>query len=181
MFTPYPPFAARETFTQQVECHQPLLYSIARRKLQNEQDACDALQQALLKAFCAYERFQPGCAKSWLARIVVNTCVDMQRQQRVGPRWVAWEEMIVGQAIGCVPSCHPDPHWHAEQAELRYILTTAIAGLKQPYQAALLLCDLHDYSYAEAAAWLGVPVGTIKSRLSRARAMMRIRLQGHGG
>ena len=129
-------------------------------RLLGDRDAMDdVLQEAYLKAFTSIARFRGDASpRTWLYRIVYNACLDHIRRRRRQP---------VAQFVDA-------PIRDAsEQTDLRLSLAEALAGLAPDERAAVLLVDAEGLTYEEAAAVIGVPAGTIASRLSRARASLR--------
>jgi RNA polymerase sigma-70 factor (ECF subfamily) len=157
--------AAREALAL---AHRRAAYLLALQLLGNREDALDAAQDALLRFFTTLDRFHPDQpVRPWLFSIVRNRCRDMLRRGRVRKseplesdeeRWRP--ELVDGQA---------DPHRDAEQAELRRRVFAALGRLGGDHREILVLRDYQDLSYEEIAEVLGVPRGTVMSRLHRAR------------
>jgi RNA polymerase sigma-70 factor, ECF subfamily len=134
---------------------------LAYRLLGGRHELDDVLQDAYAKAFAALPRFRgDSTLQTWLYRIVYNTCLDQLKRQR--PETMALEPELDAAAA--------DP---AELVTTRSALADALAALAPVERAAVLLVDADGLSYDDAAAILGVPAGTIASRLSRARASLR--------
>jgi len=160
-------------FNQLVLKYQNLAYSIAYRVLQDEAASADAAQESFIKAFRALATFQGGSFKSWLTRIVVNTCYDVLRlQQRRAtdslddlPAEHDHVPYLVDQAEG--------PEAYAERMEMNHWLEQGIRALPVDQRTVLVLCDVHGYAYEEIAEFTGLPMGTVKSRISRARTRLR--------
>lgn len=160
---------------------------IARQILQSETAAADAVQEALVKAHQAMYRYQDGNFRSWLLRIVTNTCYDELRRQK-RRRTLSLDELTEetqGERPLAVASTSPshiaeDPEnvvLHNEN--MQYLLVT-IDELPAWQRNVVLLVDVHGYDYAEVAEFLQVPMGTVKSRLHRARSVLRDRLVSVG-
>ncbi|MFP5346947.1 MAG: RNA polymerase sigma factor SigM [Actinomycetes bacterium] len=148
-------------FPELVRRHQQRLWAVALRTLGDPDDAADALQDALLSAFRSAASYRGEAAvTTWLHRVVVNACLDRARRSR-GRRTVPLPE-----AAPAAPGDEP------AEAELRVDLVRALARLPEHQRVAVVLVDLQDLSVAEAAAVLGVPPGTVKSRCSRGRAAL---------
>ena len=131
------------------------------RLLGDRHELDDVLQEAYAKAFAALPRFRGDSAlQTWLYRIVYNTCLDQLKRQ--APETTALEPELEAAAA--------DP---ADLVATRSALADALAGLAPVERAVVLLVDADGLSYADAAAIVGVPAGTIASRLSRARASLR--------
>jgi RNA polymerase sigma-70 factor, ECF subfamily len=160
-------------FNLLVEKYQQMAYSVAYRTLQDEGAAADIVQESFLKAFRALRSFQGGNFKSWLMRIVVNSCYDLlrvqQREQSQSLDETATESdyspYLVDHAEG--------PEAYAERMELNHYLELGIRALPPDQRTVLVLCDIQGYSYEEIAEITGFAMGTVKSRISRARAKLR--------
>lgn len=162
-----------DAFNQLVLKYQQMAYSVAYRMLQNEGAAADVVQESFLKAYRALPSFQGGNFKSWLMRIVVNSCYDLLRvQQREhtdslddGPGDLDYAPHLVDRSEG--------PEAYAERMELTHHIELGIRALPPDQRTVLVLCDVQGYSYEEIAEITGFPMGTVKSRISRARTKLR--------
>ena len=149
---------------------------LARSILQTEEAAADAVQEALIKVHRAMPRFKDGNFRAWLLRIVSNTCYDHLRSQK---RRVALslDQMIEESDYeASESSSEQNPERYALRRERLAGLGRLIEGLPSWYRDVVVLVDVHGYDYGEAAAYLCLPRGTVKSRLSRARAHLRDQL-----
>lgn len=155
-------------FDALVARHYGHVFALAFHLLGNADDAADATQDAFLKAFEQLSQFRGDAAFStWLYRITINTCRDLQRQRRPTPFSQLNEED--DEAIAILQDPQPDPEEMWQRQEQREAVQKVLASLPEEFRQVILLCDLQGLTYAEAAAVLGVPEGTIKSRLHRAR------------
>lgn len=146
------------------------LRALAFRLLGDRQRMDDALQEAYVKAYRALPSFSGNAAFStWLYRIVYNACLDELRRTR---RLV--ELPLDGGSAGAAPSAGPE-----EAVARRVDLAAALGALPVELRAVVLLVDAEGMSYDEAGEVLGVPVGTVASRLSRARTALREALAEH--
>lgn len=172
-----------DAFNQLILRYQNLLFSISLRILGDEDTAADALQEALISAFRKLNTFRGGSLRSWLARIVVNSCYDELRRKRRQAA-VSFEQLDAdGEEI------EPD-YWlidrsadleaQYEAIELESAIHKCLSSLPVDYRAVFVLVDVECMSYEEAAAVVRVPIGTVKSRLARARMQMRTALQSFG-
>jgi RNA polymerase sigma-70 factor, ECF subfamily len=153
-----------DAFGELVRRHRDRLWAVALRTLGNEEDAADALQEALISAYRAAGRFRGDSAvTTWLHRIVVNACLD--RVRRRGRPTVPLPE--AGQPGE--PALPRDP---IEDADTALTVREALARLPEDQRVALVLVDVQGMPVAEAAEVLGVPTGTIKSRCARGRAKL---------
>jgi RNA polymerase sigma-70 factor (ECF subfamily) len=146
---------------------------VAYRTLQNPDSAADAVQDSFVKAYKAIAAFQGGSFKSWIIRIVANTCYDLlrTRQHRMTD---SLEDLPVDedQAVQLEDPAE-SPAAFAERMELSALIEQSIAALPADLRLVLTLCDVHGYSYEEIAEMVQAPMGTVKSRISRARARIR--------
>jgi RNA polymerase sigma-70 factor, ECF subfamily len=155
----------QEAFAALIRHYDPGLRALAFRLLGDRDVMDDVLQEAYVKAFKGLPRFR-GDAKldTWLYRIAYNACLDELRRSRRGDDLPLADEL---------PSAGPDP---GEVAVGREELARALAALPHDEHAAVLLVDAQGFDYRQAARVLGVPEGTVASRLNRARASLRIAL-----
>ena len=169
-------------FSQLVDHYLASAQRLAQQILRTEEAAADAVQDALIKVHRALPRFQDGNFRSWLLRIVTNTCYDYLRSQR--RRATISLEDITEPTGTEFPALRADEQQNPElvvtrQESLQFLLHT-IDDLPDWHRDVVLLVDVHGYDYAEAATLLDLPLGTVKSRLSRARATLRDRLMESG-
>jgi RNA polymerase sigma-70 factor, ECF subfamily len=156
-----------EAFTVLVRRHRDRLWAVALRTMRDREEAADALQDALLSAFRNAAGYRGDAAvTTWLHRVVVNACLDRMRRRAVRP------SVPLGETDVPAPS---DEH---EALERRLDVQAALARLPEPQRVAIVLVDLQDLSVAEAAAYLGVAEGTVKSRCSRGRLALARLLTG---
>lgn len=154
-----------QAFNTLVQRHRQRLWAVALRTTGNPEDAADAVQDACLSAFRSAASYR-GDARvtTWLHRIVVNACLDRARRQAVRPTVPLPEQPPA------------DPRDRLAESETGLVVTAALAGLPEEQRLAIVLVDLQSLSVEEAAAVLGVPAGTVKSRCSRGRARLAIAL-----
>jgi RNA polymerase sigma-70 factor (ECF subfamily) len=167
-----------------VERYQARAFGLALRVLRNDEQARDAVQDAFLKAYGSLARFEGRSGfYTWLYRLVMNVCLDMKRRDR-SDRQVEWDEEraaeIARGAEALVPGAgDPDRHGPGadlERSELRGVLLRAIEALPDDARRTLELREVDGLSYAEIAEALGVPKGTVMSRLFYARRRVRTAL-----
>lgn len=162
-----------EAFNHLVVEYQRLAYSVAYRMLQDGEAAADAVQESFIKAYRALDTFRGGSFKSWLMRIVVNSCYDVLRVRKRQPTdTIDAEESEQEYAPQLVDDAE-SPHDHAERMELSHHIENGIKSLPPDQRLVLTLCDVHGYAYEEISEITGVPMGTVKSRISRARGRLR--------
>jgi len=157
-----------------VERYQGRAFGLALRVLRDEEQARDVVQDAFLKAYGALDRFEGRSSfYTWLHRIVMNLCLDRKRRERSARR-VEWSEEIERE-VEADPEAPetPLPERALERAELRAELARAIAALPEDARRTLELREIDGLSYQEIAECLGVPKGTVMSRLHYARKRVR--------
>lgn len=170
-----------DAFNRLVLAYQDIVYNQALRMLNDDDSAADAAQDAFISAYRHIRDYRGGSFRAWLLRIVTNACYDVLRRNQRRPT-VSLEPLDdTGEEI-------ESPHWladnsdlpeeKAEQKELAAAISSCLQGLPDEFRAAVILVDVQGLDYAEAAQSLGKPVGTIKSRLARARLRLRDCLHG---
>ena len=172
-----------DAFNQLILRYQNLLFSIALRILADQDAASDALQEALISAFRKINMFRGGSLRSWLARIVINACYDELRRKRRQPT-LPFELLDAdGEEIEpdyWLPDSSAGLEEQYESTELERAIQKCLSSLPPDYRAVFVLVDMECMSYEEAAKAVHVPIGTVKSRLARARMQMRKALQSFG-
>lgn len=158
------------TWEDVARTHGRFLYTVAYRLTGNDDDAQDLVQDTLLRVRRGLAGYQPGNFEAWLARICTNVFLDDVRRRRRRP-------------VGFLPD-DPDrvmtPAPAADEAStmLPRDLELAVAGLPDEFRAAVVLCDVAGLSYEDIAVALGIPVGTVRSRIHRGRKILRAALTG---
>lgn len=168
-------------FNQLVTFYQATAYHVAYYQVGNEDDALDACQEAMLSAWRAMPRFEGNADgfRAWLMRIVVNACRDRLRYEKRRPHIPIETERDGDRRVLPIPVPGQTPEQYAENSDLRSLLEQCLAQLSDDHREVILL-DQSGLSYSEIATTLDVEIGTVKSRLSRARAAMRQLLSGQG-
>ncbi len=155
------------TWEEVARDHGQFLYNVAYRLAGNSDDAQDLVQEALIRVRRGLERYEPGSLEGWLARIVTNVFLDEVRRRRRRPT-----DSLPDDPDRVVP---PSPA--ADAAEVASGLSdeiqAALAALPEEFRVPVVLCDVADQSYEQIAAALGVPIGTVRSRLHRGRKLLR--------
>ncbi len=153
-------------------------YSLAFHLLRNEWDAQDVTQQAMLRAIRHRDSFRGDNLRAWLLSIVRNCCHDFWAEQKSAPTWVEYDEAVHAELPG-------DETADAAtiRASTREQLDHALMTLSPPLREALVMRELQELSYREIADALAVPLGTVMSRISRARDQLEraLRLAGEEG
>jgi RNA polymerase sigma-70 factor, ECF subfamily len=164
-------------FREQVLSELDVLYRVARR-MTGDAIAAEALvQDVLLRAYRAFDRFDGRYPRAWLLTILRNAHVNRLRRRR--------PDLLDDEVAHRLPASGPDGRVEgtAEQAlhdDFDPIVREALAALSTKHRAVIALVDLDGLTYREAADLLGVPAGTVMSRLHRARRKVRDRLEAHG-
>lgn len=153
-----------DRFERTVLVHLDSAYTLARYLLHDEHDAQDVVQDAALRAMRHFDGFRGGDARAWLLTIVRNCCYSLQRKQRGQPRTVGLDEADAV-ATADADSADAEVLRRTEQAHVQ----RAVASLPAEFREVIVLREIEAMSYAEIATVTGVPVGTVMSRLSRAR------------
>ena len=160
-------------FNPLVEKYQDQAYHVAWRIVRDREAAADITQEAFLKAFRHLHTFHGGSFRAWLLRIVTNACYDYLRRQKVRQA-LSLEEMATTLDGDLSLPTHTEGPEHAViRKELGERIAQAIDRLPTTLRTVLVLSDVEGLSYPEIAQVLNIPVGTVKSRLSRARAAVR--------
>lgn len=159
-----------EAFNQLVERYQSRVYRLAYRMV-GPASADDASQDAFISAFKSIRSFRGGNFRSWLLRITANVCRDQLRAAK--RKGGASLESMLEAGVWEPTSPGRSPEEAASDAELNAAIMTAVAALPPDQRAVLVLIDIEGYSYEETAKAVGASLGTVKSRLSRAREKVR--------
>ncbi len=163
----------RSAFGVLVERHQRRIYNLALRMTGREEDARDATQDAFLTALRKLSSFRGEAAFStWLHRVAVNACYDLLRKRARAP--------LLDRVPDQEPPGPPAPD-HAGPTDLAIDVQRALLEVPKDFRAVMILHDVQDLPHEEIAAILGIPVGTVKSRLHRGRvALARALHEGRG-
>jgi RNA polymerase sigma-70 factor (ECF subfamily) len=169
-----------DSFNRLVLAYQDIAFNLAYRMLGDDALAEDATQTAFLSAYRSLRSYRGGSFKAWVLRMVTNTCYDeLRRRQRhpttplepeieedemESPRWLADDG--------------PSPEESVERAELEQAIQHCLEELSDEFRAVVVLVDVQGMDYEEVSTAVGKPLGTIKSRLARARQKLRGCLQG---
>ena len=170
-----------EAFNQLVLAYQDNIFNTALWMLGDNDLAADLTQDAFIAAFRNITNFRGGFFGGWLTRIVINQCYDELRRQKRHPSLPLEAQTSDGEEIDSPPwLVDPalNPEQKAEARELTHAIEDALNALTTDFRAVLVLADIQGLNYMEVAATLRVPVGTVKSRLARARLRMREHLRG---
>lgn len=168
-----------EAFNQLVLVYQDLVFRQSCYMLGDPDGAADVTQEVFIKAFTSLSTFRGGSFKAWLLRTATNTTYDELRRRKRHfnmPLFPVNEDDEENDAVRWMIDPAPEPEELTEIQENADLIHHLISQLKPAYQAALVLVDLQGLDYEEAAQFLEVPVGTVKSRLARARMQLKDQL-----
>jgi RNA polymerase sigma-70 factor (ECF subfamily) len=155
-------------FEEQISPHLGPAYNLARWLTRNREDAEDIVQEALLKAFSGFEGLRSDDGKAWLMTIVRNTCLTWLKRNRNSGATIALEEQVEDPSE---PS--PDPEEMLLISVDRDQVRSALEQLPSEFREVIVLREFEGFSYKEISTTVGVPLGTVMSRLSRGREWLR--------
>jgi RNA polymerase sigma-70 factor, ECF subfamily len=160
--------------------HLDAAYSLARWLTRNDADAADVVQEAYLRAYRYFDSYREGDAKSWLLRIVRRTCYSWLERNRPA-------ELVTLETADGLDEANAAPPGGAGDTEALLLsrsdlrrLDRLLEALPPPLREAIVLRELHELGYREIAEVTGVPIGTVMSRLHRARSALRRAWEGKG-
>lgn len=158
--------------------HQDVVYTAAYRILGDPDSAADAAQEAFISAHRKLDTYRGGAFRAWLIRIVTNICYDLLRYNRRRPA-THLDDLPGGDTDDgpALPDSRATPEQAVQQSELQNAIQQCINALHADQRVVLVMSDVEGYSYQEIADTTGAQLGTVKSRLSRARASVRQCLQ----
>lgn len=161
-----------EAFNRLVISYQDRIFNLSARILGDEDQASDITQNTFLTAYLNLPRFRNGSFRSWLYRIATNACYDVYRKNKrhivvsIENKDLAEEKLL---PLDDYSSSTTLPEKEYERHELERIIQNALSRLDVDQRTIVILVDQQGFDYQEAAQTLGIPVGTVKSRLARAR------------
>ncbi|MGM9638139.1 MAG: RNA polymerase sigma factor [Butyricicoccaceae bacterium] len=164
-----------DAFEQLVQQYERKVYITAHRLMGIDADAMDASQEVFIRVYRFLDTFNAESSFStWLYRITINVCKDMLRRRAVRAELpLELEDEENGTFVNEISDSTYDPVEIYERAELRQVIRTGIDALPETYKQIILLRDIAGLSYEEIADTLQIEIGTVKSRLSRARERLR--------
>lgn len=170
-----------DAFNELVLQHQEVAYNVAYRILADENAAADATQNAVISMYRKLDTYRGGSFKSWFLRIVTNACYDELRRQRRRPTIPIEPETNSGELV-------ESPEWLEDKSagpeevlgtsEIEKAIQHCLTGLDKKFRVVITLVDISGVDYETVAQIIGSPIGTVKSRLARARLKMQQCLQG---
>ena len=173
-----------DAFNKLVLAYQDKVFTQAYYILGDRMAAEDAVQEAFISAYKSVKSYRGGSFRGWLFRIVTNRCLDDLRHSKryLETDFEANDEWLVGIDMPSWPdNSSKTPEDYIISTEIQRYLCMCLHRLIPNYRIAIILVDIFDMRYGEAAKIIGCPVGTVKSRLSRARYQMRYFLRDLSG
>ena len=172
-----------DLFARLLAQHQDKLYRVAFRMAGHHEDAQDLLQDALLEAYRSFRKFQRGTYfDKWLYRIMTNTFIDRQRRAKRVGRVDSLDAPLAGTGeddgapVREIADWDSDPARVALRSTMDETVQTALDSLQPEFRMVLILSDVEEWSYEEISEMMQTPVGTVRSRLHRARAAVKQKL-----
>ena len=166
----------RDAFERQAERVFPSVYGTALRLTRSREKAEDLAQEAIVRAYDAFDRFDGTNFKAWILRILTNLYINKYRARQRGPQLGSLDDEGAIEPMSAEAELPDrllfDPALGAEIEE-------ALDAVPADFRTAVILSDIEGLSYQEIADAVGVPIGTVRSRLARGRAMMRKALEGY--
>lgn len=164
-----------EEFLPQIDS----LYTFAYHLTYNEEDANDLVQETYLKAYRFIDKYKEGTnAKAWLFKILKNVFINQYRRKSKQPTKVDYEEIITYQDEEDTKySSYMDLREEMFQHMIGDEVTNAINALPVDFRVVILLCDIEGFTYEEISKIIDIPIGTVRSRLHRARNMLKEKLK----
>lgn len=158
----------RAAFTELMDRHENMVFAVAMRMMRDRESALDATQETFLTVFRKADRYSGDAAVStWLYRVAMNTCLDLLRKQK-------------RRRAEPIPAHHDEPDPSSAEpfqaVDVRPEIESALASLPEDFRAAVILSDIHGLSIAEIGEALGIPAGTVKSRVFRGRRLLADKL-----
>lgn len=168
-------------FDRELVPHLDALYSFAYHLTFNEHDANDLVQDTYMRAYRAIGTFQSGTnAKAWLFQILKNAFINLYRKRSKRPVHVDYEEVaLVHRENEGSKAGYDDLRTEIFDNSMGDEVTNALNSLSVNFRVVVLLSDIGGFSYEEIAAILGIPVGTVRSRLFRARNLLKEKLSAY--
>lgn len=170
-----------DSFNRLVLAYQDMVYSQAYRMIGEQESADDATQTTFISAYNHLSSFRGGSFKAWLLRIVTNACYDELRRRKRRPTVPLEPLDDTGEEV---ESAHwmidttEQPEEQIQRQELQRAIQHCLEHLPEEFRSTVILVDVQGLDYSEAAQAIGKPIGTIKSRLARARLRLRDCLNG---
>jgi len=169
-------------FSEEFYPHAESLYNFAYSLAHNDADAADLVQETYTKAFRFIDKYDQGTnAKAWLFKILKNAFINHYRKKSKAPTKVDIADYsgYNDEEGGSNLSGYVDLRQEIFQNMMGDEVTAAVNGLPVDYRTVILLCDVEDFSYEEISKIIGAPIGTVRSRLHRARNLLKEKLKSY--
>lgn len=169
-------------FDEEFYPHADALFNFAYNLTYNEDDANDLVQETYMKAFRFIDKYIEGTnAKAWLFKILKNAFINQYRKEKKKPTKVDFEEIISYQDSDerSGRSGHIDLREEIYQNMMGDEVTLAVNNLPVDFRTVILLCDIEGFTYEEISKIIDIPIGTVRSRLHRARNMLKEKLKAY--
>ncbi len=171
-----------DSFNCLVVNYQDRVFNYAYRMMGEDESAADATQDAFISAFRNLRSFRGGSFRAWLFRIVTNACYDELRRRKRRPTTSLEPLDDAGEEVespAWLADSSDTPEQKIERKELEQAIQHCLDELPEEFRAVVIMVDVNGLDYIEAAVSIGKPVGTVKSRLARARGRLRDCLKGN--
>ncbi len=176
------PDARRREFEKLAHHHYRDIYRAAYRLAGDPDEASDLAQEALVKAYVSFEQFETGTNfRAWMMRIVATTHISRFRYRSRRPEVVPWDNVMdsTGRETSALAETAPGPEALAVSQFNDVEIEQALASLPEEFRVVAIMSDLYGMQYKDIATALGVPLGTVRSRLFRARRLLRRELEDY--
>lgn len=171
-----------DAFNRLVLAYQEMAFNLAYRMLSDEDAAADATQTAFFSAYRSLSSYRGGSFRAWIMRMVTNTCYDELRRRQRRPTTplepLDNEDNEEIESPAWLADTAPTPEQAIEQEELDGAVQHCLDGLPDEFKAVIVMVDVEGMDYQEVSLAVGKPLGTVKSRVARARMKLRDCLQG---
>lgn len=163
----------RARFDAEAVVHLRIVYNAALRLTRDPERARDLTQESMLRAFRAFDTYQPGTnARAWLLKVVYSVFVNQYHRERRTPATESIEALEMQHGFEPVAPATPSPDPWQPEGWTEPVVREALDRLPDDFRTAVLLVDVEELSYEEAATVMDCPVGTVRSRLFRARRLL---------
>lgn len=167
-----------EEFRKEALPHMDALYNFALQLTQDSDDAADLLQETYIKAYRFWDKFEKGTnCKAWLFRIMKNSFINFYRKNTKSPEKLDYDE--IEEIYETIKSDEQNPHNLDREIYDNVFddeIMKAINSLPEEFKTVLLMCDVEGMSYEEIADFMDIPIGTVRSRIHRARKLLAVKL-----
>lgn len=170
-----------EEFRKEALPHMDALYNFALQLTRDSDDAADLLQETYVKAYRFWDKFEKGTnCKAWLFRIMKNSFINFYRSNTRSPEKLDYDE--IEEIYETIKSNEQNPH-NLEREIFDKVfddeIMEAIKSLPEEFRTVLLMCDVEGMTYEEIADFLDIPIGTVRSRIHRARKLLAVKLYNY--